>query len=111
MREYKRIFTPASEAGHLDNIARRYGWFRRTLGLYDEQYAAVFPATWRVGGVLLAVFANQTRDDLKSVLVKSASSLRVDLLLESLQMTVEFEAEMAHRFDAKVSLLALVFGS
>jgi hypothetical protein len=42
------------------------------------------------------------RDDLKSVLAKTASTLKVNLLLESLQTTVEFESEMARKFDRKV---------
>jgi len=38
------------------------------------------------------------RDDLKSVLAKGKSNLQVGLLLESIQLTTEFEREMSRKF-------------
>jgi hypothetical protein len=44
------------------------------------------------------------REDLKTVLEKNRSSLTVSALLESLQITVEYEALMAKKFNVPVSL-------
>jgi len=61
MKDYKRIFRPTDEAGHLDNVSRRYAWFRRLLKVHEDDHAAIFPSGWQVGEVLVGVFAIQTR--------------------------------------------------
>jgi hypothetical protein len=77
-REYRRIFrasdevsslgcrgfsvlTCISQAGQLDNLSRRFAWFRRTLKVYEEEHAAIFPEDWNVGGVLVGAFGEITR--------------------------------------------------
>ncbi len=53
------------KAGQLDNISRRFAWFRRILANhYDEGHAEVFPTEWRVGEHLCARFVDITRYDL-----------------------------------------------
>ena len=54
------------KAGQIDNISRRFAWFRRILvNHYDEEgYAEVFPPDWRVGEHLCARFVDITRYDL-----------------------------------------------
>ena len=42
LREYRQVFRGNEEAGSLDNISRRYSWFRRMLKTYDEEHAALF---------------------------------------------------------------------
>lgn len=42
------------------------------------------------------------RDDLKVVLSRASQSLTVSLLLESLQVTIDFEREMLKRFGPGV---------
>lgn len=82
LREYRRIFAPSSEvyfapsahsvsqadlrlpliqAGHLDNTARRFAWFRRVMKNHDEDYAPLFPPKWEVDRILVAKFADSTR--------------------------------------------------
>jgi hypothetical protein len=43
-----------------------------------------------------------SRNDLKSVLAKSASTLNVGLLLESIALCAEFEREMAKKYSLSV---------
>ncbi|PLW56943.1 hypothetical protein PCANC_01209 [Puccinia coronata f. sp. avenae] len=102
LREYRRIFsTPSSEAGQLDNISRRYAWFRRTLKSHEEDPnggARIFPESWKVQVSLCAQFGEATRDDLKDVLARSRSRLKVDILIQALQITATFEREMSQKF-------------
>lgn len=102
LREYRRIFSgPSSEAGQLDNISRRYAWFRRILKSHEEDStggAKVFPESWHVGASLCGQFGDVTREDLKIVLSRCHSTLKVDMLLQALQTTTGFEKEMAQKF-------------
>ncbi|KAG0146760.1 hypothetical protein CROQUDRAFT_43939 [Cronartium quercuum f. sp. fusiforme G11] len=102
LREYRRIFSgPSSEAGQLDNIARRYAWFKRLLKTHEEDLnggGKIFPESWLVGASLCGYFGEVTRDDLKSALARSRHTLTVELLLDTLQTTTAFEREMSQKF-------------
>jgi hypothetical protein len=101
LREYRQVFRGSEEAGSLDNISRRYSWFRRMLKTYDEEHAAIFPPHWRVNEVLANVFAEGTRDDYKGILsrtTRSGQSLDVGVLLSCLQETLDFEHSLERRF-------------
>lgn len=101
LREYRQVFRNNEEAGSLDNISRRYSWFRRILKIYDEENAAIFPASWRVNETLANIFCEGTRDDFKGILsrsVRSGQAIDVNLLLSCLQETLEFEHSLERRF-------------
>ncbi|KAG8970352.1 Vacuolar protein sorting-associated protein 53 [Tulasnella sp. 419] len=98
LKEYRRIFRSTDEAGQLDNIARRFAWFRRQLAHHEEDSSDVFPEDWEVGQQLCARFSEITRDDLKAALTKAAPSLTVALLLESLQTTLDFESAISTKY-------------
>jgi vacuolar protein sorting-associated protein 53 len=101
LREYRQVFRGSEEAGSLDNISRRYAWFRRMLKTYDEEHAAIFPLHWRVNEVIANVFCEGTRDDYKGILSKttrSGQTLNVNLLLSCLQETLDFEHSLEKRF-------------
>ncbi|ETN36873.1 uncharacterized protein HMPREF1541_07860 [Cyphellophora europaea CBS 101466] len=102
LRQYRQIFKGEQEAGSLDNIDRRYKWFKKTLKGYDEEHAAIFPAHWHVGEHLANVFAEGTREDYKGILGRSTragQTLDVRLLLSCLQQTLEFEQGLERRFS------------
>lgn len=61
LKEYRRIFRASDEAGQLDNVARRFAWFRRLLASHEIEIGRVFPAEWRVGWWLFAKFVSITR--------------------------------------------------
>jgi hypothetical protein len=101
LREYRQVFRNNEEAGSLDNISRRYSWFRRILKIYDEEYAAIFPASWRVNEILANVFCEGTREDFKGILsrsVRNGQTIDVNLLLSCLQETLDFEHSLERRF-------------
>ncbi|KIJ68088.1 hypothetical protein HYDPIDRAFT_173763 [Hydnomerulius pinastri MD-312] len=98
LKEYRRIFRASDEAGHLDNISRRFAWFRRLLTSHETEIGRVFPVEWRVGWWLFAKFVAITRDDLSALLSKVGQSLTVKVLLETLQQTTEFELSMTKKW-------------
>lgn len=106
LREYRQVFRGSDEAGSLDNIGRRYAWFKRMMRVYDEEHASLFPVHWRVGESLAAAFCDGTRDDFKGILERSmrrtdaAGRLDVNLLLSCLQETLDFEQALERRFKA-----------
>jgi antitoxin component HigA of HigAB toxin-antitoxin module len=104
LAEYRRIFRSTDEAGQLDNVPRRYAWFRRVLKHHDDEHAALFPASWEVTRLLVASFAEQTRVDLANVLGRGVPD--VNILLDALQATLDFEAAFARRFNMPVSCQA-----
>ncbi|KAL8774726.1 MAG: hypothetical protein Q9209_000665 [Squamulea sp. 1 TL-2023] len=105
LREYRQVFRGNEEAGSLDNISRRYAWFRRMLKTYDDEHAIMFPANWRMSEMLANAFCEGTRDDFKGILSRSIRrddglSLDVDLLLSCLQETLDFEHSLERRFNS-----------
>ncbi|OKL59701.1 hypothetical protein UA08_05294 [Talaromyces atroroseus] len=73
LREYRQVFRGNEEAGSLDNISRRYSWFRRMLKTYDDEHTSIFPPSWRVNEVLANTFCESTRDDFKGILSRKLS--------------------------------------
>lgn len=61
LKEYRRIFRATDEAGGLDNISRRFAWFRRLLTGHETEAGRVFPVEWKVDWELFAKFAEITR--------------------------------------------------
>ncbi|WFD36548.1 Vacuolar protein sorting-associated protein 53 [Malassezia cuniculi] len=105
LREYRRVFRAADEAGQLDNVPRRYAWFRRVLRQFTDEHADAFLPDWRVDCQLLARFADITREDLKSVLIRTQPTLTVDALLAALHASVEFEQQVARQYGLQFDAL------
>lgn len=117
LREYRHVFRGNDEAGSLDNIGRRYAWFKRTMKAHEEEHAAIFPAHWRIGEVLATAFCDGTRDDFRGILERSVrrgdgGKLDVNLLLGCLQETLDFEQSVEKRFasEARASMDTLSSG-
>ncbi|KAK8064379.1 hypothetical protein PG994_007017 [Apiospora phragmitis] len=103
LREYRQVFRGNDEAGSLDNIGRRYAWFRRMMKTYEDEHYAIFPAHWKVGEVLATAFCDGTRDDFKGILERSMRrtdgvKIDVNLLLSCLQETMDFEQGLERKF-------------
>lgn len=105
LREYRQVFRGNDEAGSLDNISRRYAWFGRMLKTYDAEHAVLFPPHWRVNEMLANAFCEGTREDYKSILLRSMRRADgqppdVNLLLSCLQETLDFEHTLERRFSS-----------
>jgi hypothetical protein len=103
LREYRHVFRGNDEAGSLDNIGRRFSWFKRMLKTYEDEHAAIFPTNWRVDEVLANTFCEGTRDDFRGILERSmkkseGAAVDVNLLLSCLQETMDFEQSLEKRF-------------
>jgi hypothetical protein len=103
LREYRQVFRGNDEAGSLDNIGRRYSWFKRMLKTFEDEHESIFPVGWRVNEVLANAFCEGTRDDFKGILERSmrradGGRIDVNLLLSCLQETLDFEQSLEKRF-------------
>lgn len=103
LREYRHLFRGSEEAGSLENISMRYSWFKRMLKTYDNEHAALFPPAWRVNELLANSFCEGTRDDIRGILQKimrrtDGQTLDVNLLLNGLQETLDFEHGLERKF-------------
>ncbi|KAI0204410.1 Vps53-like protein [Astrocystis sublimbata] len=106
LREYRHVFRGNDEAGSLDNIGRRYAWFKRMMKAYEDEHASIFPPHWHVGETLAMAFCDGTRDDYKGILEKSmrrvdGAKIDVNLLLSCLQETMDFEQSIERRFSSE----------
>ncbi|KAG9000397.1 Vacuolar protein sorting-associated protein 53 [Tulasnella sp. JGI-2019a] len=106
LKEYRKIFRASDEAGQLDNIARRFSWFKKLLSGHDTDVAIVFPKSWQVGQHLVARFADITKDDVSAALSKAAPTLTVASLLEALQLTLDFESSISSKYGVLFSDIA-----
>jgi len=108
LKEYRRVFKPYDEAGGLDNVGRRFAWFKRVLSRHeaemenDKDDKRVFPDDWKVGWAMFAKFAEITREDLTLLLSRAAQTLTVQQLLETLQPAMEFEAFISRKYSVPV---------
>ncbi|RFU75327.1 garp complex subunit vps53 [Trichoderma arundinaceum] len=104
LREYRQVFRGNDEAGNLDNIGRRYAWFKRMMKTHEDDHAAIFPSYWRVNEALATAFCDGTRDDFKGILERSmrrpdGNKIDVNLLLSCLQETLNFEQSLEKHFS------------
>ncbi|OLL24178.1 Vacuolar protein sorting-associated protein 53 [Neolecta irregularis DAH-3] len=106
LKEYRSIFRGSDEAGSLDNISRRYAWLKRLLKTYDDVHAEIFPPHWAVSEALCRSFCESTRLDLTEALSGSMTTLNVELLLNSLRQTLEFEMYLEKKIgnDIRISI-------
>jgi vacuolar protein sorting-associated protein 53 len=111
LREYRQVFRGNDEAGSLDNIGRRFSWFKRMLKTYEDEHTGIFPLNWRVDEVLANAFCDGTRDDFTGILERSmkkseGATVDVNLLLSCLQETMDFEQSLEKRFasDQRASI-------
>lgn len=98
LREYRTIFRNTDEAGSLENISRRYAYFKRILKTHTDTNLRYFAPSWGITEELCKGFCMTTRDDIKAVLAQSGKNTDVQLLLKTLQETLDFEQYLEKRF-------------
>lgn len=99
LREINSIFVSGDEAGSLDNLSRRFLFFKKVLKTYEDYYSTIFPESWNIGEELAIKFCKNTKDSIKQILSEgSQGKMDVDLLLDSLQQSIDFEKYLNNKF-------------
>ncbi|KAF3985578.1 hypothetical protein FT663_02408 [Candidozyma haemuli var. vulneris] len=108
LKEIRSIFSSTEEAGNLDNLNRRYIFFRNVLSNIQTNYLSVFPKSWNVDYELAKLFCEMTNSDLKAQLTNVASS---EVLLDSLTKTLELEKFLNETFKTNhfEKIISIVF--
>lgn len=101
LKDITQIFRSSEEAGSLDNLSRRFIYFQNTLANFESKHLNLFPKSWHMSLKLTEKFCSYTRDDLKDVLSKESrmkSNADVNILLNSLSQTLDFEQFLNKKF-------------
>lgn len=101
LREYRTIFRNSDEAGSLENVSRRYAYFKRILKTHKDTNQRYFSTSWAITEELCKGFCNTTREDIKTLLAQSGKSTDVQLLLKALQESLDFEQYLEKRFASE----------
>lgn len=98
LKEIKNIFSSSDEAGSLENLNRRYIFFKKVLKNLEQNFINYFPESWKLEEEVTARFCAHTRESIKQLLSGSAKDTNVEILLKSLEETLEFEKYLANHF-------------
>lgn len=101
LKEIKTIFASSDEAGSLENISRRFIFFKKVLKNYEQHFDSYFPKEWGMEKILTEKFCEITKESIKQVLSQTGKNTNVDLMLESLQQTLDFEKFINDKFKVK----------
>lgn len=86
MQPYEPLFPQGSTQAQLDQIDRRFAWFRRLLRGVDLRFDGVFPKHWRLQHRLCMRFLAQTRASLVEILEGGSKEAEdVTILLKASQ--------------------------
>jgi hypothetical protein len=112
LEEYCRIYAPKEEAFVddyfnpdnpvlLQNIDKRYEWFRRSIAKFLHQFKDIIPKEWNVPGRIGIDFCLITHEHLITVLfeAKECNNLDTQVLVNKLKLTVAFEDEMERYYS------------
>ena len=90
------------DSASLDQIDRRFAWFRRLLRGIEAKYTDVFPLHWQIPHRIVLDFLAQTKSQLLEVLGCGDPELEnVTILLKALQKSIMFEKEMMAQFEGE----------
>lgn len=108
LAEINNIFSEFSEAGSLDNLNRRYTYFKSTLATIRQQYAQNFSPEWKIDVAITKVFCQNTSQSLSKLL--SSKPCTPNLISDSLSFTLEFEKYLVeslgdHSFTHMLSIV------
>ncbi|CAM9703482.1 unnamed protein product [Laminaria digitata] len=102
MQPYDPLFPRGSPQAQLDQIDRRFAWFRRLLRGVDLRFDGVFPKHWRLQHRLCMRFLDQTRAALADILEGGSKEAEdVTVLLKAVHKCLAFENEAHSRFEGK----------
>lgn len=97
---YEKLFGADGKHCSLDDVERRWAWFKRLLKTVDAKFVNICPSHWRLPLRLCLEFTERTKIHLVILLttMESKDDMDVHALLKALQTTLRFEQEMGTRF-------------
>ncbi len=103
---YEKLFAHDKQHCNLDQVERRWAWFKRLLKSIDTKFGNICPSHWRLALRLCLEFTERTKQHLVSMLshLEASDSMDVHSLLKALQSTLRFEQEMSSRFEADIPM-------
>eukprot|EP01038_Epipyxis_sp_PR26KG_P011126 gene11126-14933_t len=98
---YENLFSMGKQHFPIEQVDRRWAWFKRQLKWLDSKFSTVFPAHWRVQLRFCLEFVERTKIHLITMLtdLDSRDSTDVHTLLKALQSALRFEVEMNEKFN------------
>lgn len=102
--EIKEIFQIDDEAGSLENLSRRYIFFKKLLNNFNTKFSSIFLPSWELPLRLTEEFYKFTKNDLNVLLKREfkGRSPSIDLFMKSLEITLDFEKYIDIRFSNKI---------
>lgn len=101
LEPYKELFEPGKQNATFDNTKRRYAWFKRTVKEVESQYSELFPSEWHMNDFIAYEFCRTTKLHLDQILSASFQDIDVELIIETMQMSIEFENELHKKFSSE----------
>ncbi|SCU94012.1 LAFA_0F19372g1_1 [Lachancea sp. 'fantastica'] len=102
--EVSEIFQVDDEAGSLENLSRRYVYFKKVLNGFNSEFAQSFPKDWDLPIKLTAKFYSITRKDLSILLQRELKdNPSIDTFMGALQTTLEFEKYIDVKFSNRLN--------
>lgn len=108
--EINEIFKVDDEAGSLENLSRRYIFFKKILNNFNSNFNKFFPQDWEMSLKLATNFYKMTQNDLVVLLkreFRDKNDSSINLFMGSLQATLDFEKYIDIRFSNKLKPLRL----
>lgn len=101
MGPYETLFGINQQHCSLDQVERRWAWFKRLLKYIEAKFGTIFPNHWRIPLRLCLEFIDRTKLHLIQLLgnMESSGTMDVNQLLKALQSSIRFEKEMTERFN------------
>ncbi|SSD59120.1 related to Vacuolar protein sorting-associated protein 53 [Saccharomycodes ludwigii] len=108
--ELKEVFQVDDEASSLENLSRRFVFFKKVLNNFQAKYANYFPKEWAMAYQITKEFYSLTRKDLRIILKRELSGVGgsnnignvTTLFMESLQTTMDFEKYIKVKFSNRL---------
>lgn len=109
--EMTEIFQVDDEAGSLENLSRRYIFFKKVLNNFNTNFVNSFQPEWEMPIKLTTKFFQKTSKDLDLLLRREfkdrSKTPSIDLFMKALQTTLDFEKYINVRFSHKVKDIRL----
>ncbi|CAI4043759.1 hypothetical protein SKDZ_10G1830 [Saccharomyces kudriavzevii ZP591] len=102
--EMNEIFRVDDEAGSLENLSRRYMYFKKILNNFNSKFADYFLKDWEMSVRLTTSFYRISHKDLQVLLKREFKDKNpsIDLFMAALQSTLDYEKYIDVRFSKKI---------